>query len=100
MPNACATSEGISTPVNRRGMAKPSSQSARRTRTGDQLFDLRQDTRHNDVDAGGVRVLAIALVELEIGGHTVKEGGIKNDRMSRGKCRIDRIEGGDIIGTQ
>ena len=42
---------------------------------------------------------AIALVEFGIGGHTVKEEWIENDRMSRGKRRIDGIEGAHIIGA-
>ena len=49
---------------------------------GNQLFDLRQDTRHDHVDAGGGRVQAIGLVELGIAGHPVEEERIKDDRMS------------------
>src|SRR6202142_1523522 len=69
----------------------------RRKRTRDQLLDPRQDTRHDYVDAGGVRVQAIALIQLGIGGHPVEEEWIKDDRMSRGKRRINGIEGPHIV---
>src|SRR5664279_3860949 len=49
-------------------------------RTRDQLLDLRQNTRHDHVDAGGVRVQAVALVQLRIGSYSVEEEWIKDDR--------------------
>ena len=66
---------------------------ARLRARGDQLFCLRQDARHDRVDTRGVRVQAIVLVQLGIVGHPVEEERIKDDRMSRGKRRIDGVEG-------
>ena len=88
----------VSTAVKRRGILESSRlRSARRARTRDQLLDPRQDTRHNRVDTGGVWVHSIALVQLGIGGHPVKEEWIKDDRMSRGKRRINGVEGAHKI---
>src|SRR5665213_4537977 len=90
MPRACPTSAGISTPVKRRGMASSSSsRRTRRARHSYQLLDLRQDTRHDRVNAGSVRVQAIGLIELGVGGHPVEEEWIEDDRMIRGKAGID-----------
>ena len=77
----------------------PIHDAARRAHGGDQLLDPRQDTRHDHVDAGGIRVQAIALVQLGVGGHPVEEERIKDDRMSRGKRRIDGVEAPHIIGA-
>ena len=53
--------------------------------------------RHDHVDAGGIRMQAVGLVELGIGGHAVEKKRIKDDPMSRGKRRIDGVEGAHII---
>jgi hypothetical protein len=73
----------VSTAAKRCGILESSRlRPARRTRTRDQLLDPRQDTRHDHVDTGGVWVHSIALVQLGIGGHSVKEEWIKDDRVS------------------
>src|ERR1700722_12926936 len=92
-------SAGISTPVKRRGMAVYFLVS-RSPRLGNQLFNLRQDTRHDYVDTGGGRMQAIGLIEFGVAGHPVEEEWIKKDRMSRGKRRKDRIEGLYIVGAE
>src|SRR6185437_5209143 len=94
-------SGGISTPVKRRGiLASSKLRTACSTRAGDHFLNPRHDTRYNYVDAGGVGVQTVGLIEFGVAGYPVEEEWIKDDRMSRGKRRKDRIEGLHVVGTE
>ena len=67
------------------------------TRSGDQFLDPRQDALNDHVDAGRVGMHAIGLIESGIRGHAGEEERIKDDAMSRGKRRIDGVEGARIF---
>ena len=56
-------------------------------------------TRHDHIDAGGVGMHAVGLIEFRVGRHPVEEERIKDDRMSRGKRRIDGVESFHVIGA-
>ena len=58
------------------------SRGASGSRALNQFFDRRQDAHHNRIDAGDIRMKAVALVQLRIGGNAIQEERIKDDRVS------------------
>src|SRR5258707_12041021 len=63
-----------------------------RAGAGDELLDLRQNARDDDVDAGGVGMQAVVLHQLEIGGNAVEEKRIYERVIFRRKVGIDALE--------
>ena len=51
-------------------------------------------------DAGGVWMQAITLIQFGISSHTLKKEGIKDDRVSRRKRRIDAVEVARVVLAQ
>ncbi len=55
---------------------------------------------YDQVDAGCIGMQAIRLIQFGIRGHPLKEKWIEDDRVSRGKRRIDGIEIARVFGPR
>ncbi len=55
---------------------------------------------HDDVDAVGIRMNAVALIQFGVRSHSPKKERIKDDRVSRGKRRIDGVEIARVVGPE
>src|SRR6516162_4102777 len=108
---------GISRAVNRRGMMTalresletqhvenaPAMQPLPRmlgANMSNQRLDLRQNVRHDRVDAGGVGVQTVALQQVQVAGNAVEKERIERGAIFGGKLGIDALEGLTVVGAE
>src|SRR3954468_11303764 len=104
MVNSSPTSDGISRPVNNRGISKPwyfrhARASPARTRLAtrgfnalDQFFDLWHNILHDNVDARRRRMQSVRQIELGVTGHAFEKKRIQDRAMGRGQFGIHAVE--------
>src|SRR5438105_3995940 len=113
-----ATSAGISTPVNSRGMAgllsklvgsrerlyanliRENEKGLFLPGLGNQFLDFGQNAGDDDVDALGARMHSVLLVKIGLRGNPVKKEWVVKDIVGLGKLRVDRVEALDVVGTK
>src|SRR5580704_15784211 len=71
-----------------------------RAGAGDELLHLRQNTRDDDVDAGGIGMQPVVLQKLQIGGSAVEEERINKNVIFGRKVGIDAFERSPVFGAE